>query len=317
LSSFDDTILGQHARRLRSLLKGSDPIVAPGVYDALSGTLVAEAGFSAAYLSGASIAYTKLGRPDIGLVSAAEVADTIAHIRERIDIPLIVDSDTGFGNALNVQRTVRVFERAGASALQVEDQAMPKRCGHLTGKSLISKDEMVGKVKAALDARLDPNTIVIARTDAIAVEGFDLAMERAQAYAEAGADMLFIEAPASQAQVEHIARSFADRLPLLANMVEGGATPILSADRLAELGFRVVIYPGALVRAIVWTAQRMLQSLREHGTTAHYRDRMLDIGGLNEVIGTRALLAAGERYDPTIAPASVNRGEQPRAKGAR
>jgi len=317
LSSFDDTTLGQHARGLRSLLKGPDPIVAPGVYDALSGALVAEAGFSAAYLSGASIAYTKLGRPDIGLVSAAEVADTIAHIRERIEIPLIVDSDTGFGNALNVQRTVRVFERAGASALQVEDQAMPKRCGHLTGKSLVSKDEMVGKIKAAVDARLDPNTVVIARTDAIAVEGFNAAMERAEAYAEAGADMLFIEAPTSQAQIQRIVRSFAKRLPLLANMVEGGATPIMSADKLAELGFRVIIYPGALVRAVVWTAQRMLQSLREHGTTTHYRDRMLDIGGLNEVIGTRALLAAGERYDPTIAPASINRGERPRAKGAR
>ncbi len=310
-------MLGEHARQLRALLTSTAQIIAPGIYDALSGALVAEGGFPAAYLSGASIAYTKLGRPDIGLVSAAEVADTIAHIRERIDIPLIVDSDTGFGNALNVQRTVRVFERAGASALQLEDQAMPKRCGHLTGKSLISRDEMVGKVKAALDARTDGNTVIIARTDAIAVEGFEAAMARAEAYAEAGADVLFIEAPVSADQIQRISQSFSGRLPLLANMVEGGATPITSAEALAALGFRIVIYPGALVRAVVWTAQRMLASLRENGTTAQYRDRMLDICGLNEVIGTHDLLKAGERYDPRIEPAAVNRGEFPRAGRAR
>jgi len=310
-------MLGEHARELRALLTGTTSIIVPGVYDALSGALVAEAGFSAAYLSGASIAYTKLGRPDIGLVSAPEVADTIAHIRERIDIPLIVDSDTGFGNALNVQRTVRVFERAGASALQLEDQVMPKRCGHLSGKNLISRDEMVGKIRAALDARADQNTAIIARTDAIAVEGFEAALARAEAYAEAGADVLFIEAPNSTEQIQRISRTFAGRLPLMANMVEGGATPITSADTLAAQGFRIVIYPGAMVRAVVWTAQRMLASLRENGTTAQYRDRMLDIGGLNEVIGTRDLLKAGERYDPRIEPASVTLGERPHAGRAR
>jgi 2-methylisocitrate lyase-like PEP mutase family enzyme len=306
-------MLGEHARQFRHLLKAQTPVVAPGVYDALSAALVAEAGFDAAYLSGASIAYTKLGRPDIGLVSAAEVADTIAHIRERVELPLIVDSDTGFGNALNVQRTVRVFERAGASALQIEDQSMPKRCGHLTGKGLIPKEEMVGKIKAALDARVDEHTAIIARTDAIGVEGFEAAMARAEAYVDAGADVLFIEAPTSPDQLQRISQSFSQRLPLLANMVEGGATPITSADELERLGFRIVIYPGALVRAVVWTTQRLLASLREHGTTARYRNRMLDIGGLNDVIGTRDLLAAGERYDSGIEPASVNRGEFSRA----
>ncbi len=305
----------EHTRRLRALLKGPILLIAPGVYDALSAVLVNDAGFAAAYLSGASIAYTKLGRPDIGLVSAAEVADTVAHIRERVPIPLIVDADTGFGNALNVQRTVRVFERAGASALQIEDQVMPKRCGHLTGKSLISQAEMVGKIKAALDARSDQNTVIIARTDAIAVEGFEAAMLRAEAYAEAGADMLFIEAPRSLDQFERISRSFSTRLPLLANMVEGGATPITSAAALNDLGFRIVIYPGSLVRAVVWTAQRLLASLREHGTTTQYRDKMLDIGGLNEVIGTPELFKAGVRYDPLIEPASIH-GELPRADGA-
>jgi 2-methylisocitrate lyase-like PEP mutase family enzyme len=301
-------MLGEHAKRLRLRLEEPGPILTPGVYDALSASLVAEAGFDAAYLSGASIAYTKLGRPDIGLVSAAEVADAIAHIRERVDIPLIVDADTGFGNALNVQRTVKTFERMGASAIQLEDQSMPKRCGHLTGKSLISKEEMVGKIKAALDARIDENTIIVARTDAIGVEGFDAAIDRAQAFAEAGCDVLFIEAPASADQIDKISVLFKGKIPLLANMVEGGTTPITPAERLNELGFRIVIYPGALVRGVVWTTQRLLASLRENGTTANYRDKMLDISGLNDVIGTRALLAAGERYDSKIEQAAVNRG---------
>jgi 2-methylisocitrate lyase-like PEP mutase family enzyme len=303
-------MLGEHANRLRLLLNNPAPVVTPGVYDALSASLVAEAGFDAAYLSGASIAYTKLGRPDIGLVSAAEVADSIAHIRERVDLPLIVDSDTGFGNALNVQRTVRVFERAGASALQLEDQSMPKRCGHLTGKTLISQAEMVGKIKAALDARTDANTVIVARTDAIGVEGFERAMARAEAYVEAGADVLFVEAPASKDHLERISKTFAARIPLLANMVEGGTTPITSAEGLGDLGFRIIIYPGALVRAVVWTTQRLLASLRATGTTAEYRDRMLDIGGLNAVIGTRDLLAAGERYDPGIQQAAIDKGER-------
>lgn len=303
-------MLGEHAQRLRRLLAGTGLLTAPGVYDALSAALVAESGFEAAYLSGASIAYTKLGRPDIGLVSAAEVADTIAHIRERVDIPLIVDADTGFGNALNVQRTIKTFERMGASAIQIEDQMMPKRCGHLTGKSLIPRDEMVGKVKAALDARVDENTVIIARTDAIGVEGFGPAIERAEAYLAAGCDVLFIEAPASLDQIRQISKLFSGRVPLLANMVEGGATPIVSADALKDLGFRVVIYPGALVRAVVWTTQRLLASLRENGTTAEYRDHMLDISGLNAVLGTQELLATGERYDPGIIQAAIAQTDQ-------
>jgi 2-methylisocitrate lyase-like PEP mutase family enzyme len=303
-------MLGEHAQRLRGLLNASGPIIAPGVYDALSAALVAEAGFEAAYLSGASIAYTKLGRPDIGLVSAAEVVDTIAHIRERVDIPLIVDADTGFGNALNVQRTIKTFERMGASAIQIEDQLMPKRCGHLTGKSLIPRDEMVGKIKAALDARVDRNTAIIARTDAIGVEGFGPAVDRAEAYLDAGCDVLFIEAPSSPEQLRQISRQFAGRIPLLANMVEGGATPITASDELNALGFRIVIYPGALVRSVVWATQRLLASLRENGTTAQYRDRMLDITGLNDVLGTRAVLATGERYDAHIPRASVARGDR-------
>lgn len=180
---------------LKTRLAGDKITVAPGIYDALSGLLVEQAGFSTAYLSGASLAYTRFGRPDIGLIGMREVADTVTVIRERIDIELVVDGDTGYGNALNVMRTVKEFERAGASAIQLEDQDLPKRCGHLNGKTLVSASEMVGKLKAAVDTRVDQDTLIIARTDAIAVEGFECALERAEKYLEAGADVLFVEAP--------------------------------------------------------------------------------------------------------------------------
>jgi 2-methylisocitrate lyase-like PEP mutase family enzyme len=255
-------------------------------------------GFAAAYLSGASIAYTRLGRPDIGLVSASEVAETIGLIRDRCpDLPLIVDADTGFGNALNVQRTVSTFERAGASAIQLEDQLMPKRCGHLTGKRLISTGEMAGKIRAALDARLNPETIILARTDAIAVDGFEPALARAEAYLEAGADMLFIEAPRSMDEMRAICDRFAGRAPLLANMVEGGSTPLKSADELAALGYRVVIFPGAAARVLVWTLERFFADLKAQRTSAAWAGRMHDFAGLNAVLGTEALLAAGREYD--------------------
>lgn len=201
-----------HANKLRQLINNKEILVAPGGYDALSASLIEKGGFNAMYLSGASIAYTRFGRPDIGLVSMSEVADTISVIRERTDLPMIVDGDTGFGNAINVQRTVKLFERCGASAIQLEDQQMPKRCGHLKGKSLVSKEEMVGKVKAAVDARSNPDTMIIARTDAIAVEGFDAAVDRAMAYYEAGADMLFIEAPENLEQMHTINRIFKDKV---------------------------------------------------------------------------------------------------------
>ena len=208
--------------KLKTLL--ADPargLVAPGVYDAFTALLAEQAGFDALYLSGASIAYTRLGRPDIGLVSVSEVISTIELITDRVGLPMIVDGDTGFGNALNVQRTVRGFERAGAQAIQMEDQSFPKRCGHLAGKKLIPAAEMVGKIHAAVDARRTDDFQIIARTDAIAVEGFDAALERAEMYAEAGADVLFIEAPRSLEQMGQIAGRFSARLPLLANMVEG------------------------------------------------------------------------------------------------
>lgn len=285
-------------KTLKSQLGQNGAVLAPGVYDALSALLAEQAGFRAAYLSGASIAYTQLGRPDIGLVSLDHLADCVARIRERISLPLIADADTGFGNALNVQRTVRLLERMGASALQLEDQSFPKRCGHLSGKVLISEDEMSGKVKAAVDARQSTDTLIIARTDAIAVEGFRAAIDRAEAYLEAGADVIFVEAPRTREELTEVVRIFEGRVPLLANMVEGGRTPILSRDELTELGFQIVISPGALVRAFVKMADQFLGSLRRNGSTADSAPNMLDFAALNARLGLDELRALGERYEP-------------------
>jgi len=245
-------------------------VVAPGIYDGLSAMLVEQAGFEAAYLSGASICYTRFGFPDIGLASVSEVIDTLAAIRERATIPVIVDIDTGFGNALNVQRTIRGFERAGASAVQLEDQVTPKRCGHLKDKALIAKGEMVGKIKAALDARVG-DMALICRTDAIAVEGFDRALERADAYTAAGADMIFVEAPPSTDHLAQVAKRYAGKVPVMANMVEGGKTPILSGEELEKLGYKLVIFPGGTVRALAFALQDYFQSLKSNGTTTPWR----------------------------------------------
>ena len=283
---------------LRQRLAEDAILVAPGVYDALSAALASDAGFQAVYLSGASVAYTRLGGPDLGLVSVTEVADTIARIRERVTTPLIADADTGFGNAINVGRTVRLFERAGASCIQLEDQSFPKRCGHLKGKTLVPAAEMVGKVRAALDARASADTLIMARTDAIAVEGFEAALDRAERYVEAGADVLFVEAPETEDQMRELNARFAGRVPLLANMVEGGRTPFLAADALEALGYSVVIFPGGLVRALTKAAQDYFATLKDHGTTTPFADRMLDFDGLNALLGTEAILAAGARYDP-------------------
>jgi 2-methylisocitrate lyase-like PEP mutase family enzyme len=282
---------------LRRLFAEPEIVVAPGIYDGLSAMLVAEAGFKAAYLSGAAICYTRFGYPDIGLVSMTEVAETLSQIRERATLPVIVDVDTGFGNALNVQRTVRTFEARGASALQLEDQVTPKRCGHLANKAVISAAEMVGKLKAALDARKSPEMLIIARTDAAAVEGFERALDRASAYLEAGADMLFVEAPGSREQLAEIANRFAGRVPVMANMVEGGKTPILPASELQALGFKLVIFPGGTVRALAFGLREYFASLKTHGTTDPYRNRMMDFAGINGLLDTAAFQARGKQYD--------------------
>ena len=222
---------------LAQRLKQPSALLAPGIYDALTALIAEQAGFEALYLSGASIAYTRLGRSDIGLTTASEVANTLANITDRVRVPVIVDADTGFGNALNMQRTVRDFERAGAAMIQIEDQTFPKRCGHLDGKGVVPVQEMQGKIKAALDARRSSNTLILARTDALAVEGLEAALDRAEMYLACGVDALFVEALRTPEQMKVACDRFAHRIPLLANMVEGGKTPILSADELGKVGF--------------------------------------------------------------------------------
>jgi len=284
------------AESLHSRLARKPIVVAPGVYDAFTALVAAQAGFATLYVSGAAIAYTRLGRPDIGLVSMSEVAQTVAMIRDRVASHLIVDADTGYGNALNVARTVREFERVGANAIQIEDQDFPKRCGHLDGKALIPAAEMCGKLRAALDARRARDTLIAARTDAIAVEGFERAIERAIMYGEAGADMLFVEAPKTRDDLARMAGALSGQAPLMANMVEGGKTPPLSAAELEAIGFALVIFPGGIVRAFGHLASEYYASLATHGSSEPFRGRMLDFAGLNDLIGTPELLALGKRY---------------------
>ena len=281
---------------LKSIIT-KETLLAPGIYDALSGLIAEQSGARAVYLSGASIAYTRFGRSDVGLVSVSEVHDTLASVTDRIKIPVIVDADTGFGNALNVQRTIRNFERAGAAAIQIEDQSFPKRCGHLDGKILIKQHEMVGKVKAAVDARTASDTLIIARTDARAVEGLQEAIDRAHAYQEAGADILFIEAPRSFDEMKTIRKSFHVSIPLLANMVEGGKTPVKTAADLKNLGFNIVIFPGGAVRAATFQLQEYYAGLLKNGSNSEFSKKMHDFDSLNAVIGTPELLKIGKKYE--------------------
>lgn len=282
---------------LKQRLAEPRALLVPGVYDALSALVAEQAGFEALYLSGASIAYTLRGRSDVGLTTYSEVAQTLSHITERVDLPLIVDADTGFGNALNVQRTVKGLERAGAAMIQLEDQTFPKRCGHLDGKSVVPVREMVGKLKAALDARTSTATLIMARTDALAVEGMQAAFDRAEQYLECGVDALFIEALRTPEQLDEAGQKFGSRIPLLANMVEGGKTPVQSVVELQNRGFRIVIFPGGTVRAVAHTLQGYYASLLEHQTTTAWASRMFDFDGLNKLIGTPELMMLGKRYE--------------------
>jgi 2-methylisocitrate lyase-like PEP mutase family enzyme len=285
---------------LRASLDEPGAILAPGVYDALTALLVEQAGYSCAYVSGASISFTRIGRPDLGLTTLSEVADSVANMRERVSIPLVVDADTGFGNALNVRRSVRLLERMGASAIQLEDQTSPKRCGHLEGKTLISTAEMAGKIRAAVDARHDEATLIVARTDAVATDGIEAAVERAHAYVDAGADMLFIEALRDDEQLSRVGSELGPRAKLLCNMVEGGKTPLKPVDELGELGFDLVIYPGAMVRVVSFAAQAYLRELQQQGTTAGMLDRMNQFNGIMDVVGLQQSIAEGQAYASNI-----------------
>ncbi|GAB2905732.1 oxaloacetate decarboxylase [Paralcaligenes sp. KSB-10] len=282
---------------LKARLQSQDCLLVPGVYDSLSALIAEQAGFEAVYLSGASIAYTRIGRSDVGLTTYTEVEQTLARITDRIALPVVVDADTGFGNALNVIRTVKGLEKAGAAMIQLEDQTFPKRCGHLAGKSVVPVPEMCGKLKAALDARRSDSTLILARTDAVAVEGMDAALERAEAYLECGADVLFIEALGTLGDMSRACDQFMDRIPLLANMVEGGMTPLRSAAALGEIGFRIVIFPGGAARAVAHSLQSYYGLLRENGSTKASAGAMLNFNELNKLIETPELLELGKRYE--------------------
>lgn len=273
---------------LRSRISGSELIVAPGVFDGVSANLVKSMGFSAAYLTGAGVAAFGYGLPDIGLVTGSEMADRAGMLVDVLGgIPLIADADTGYGAPLNVIRTVRTYERAGVAAIQIEDQAFPKRCGHLPDKELVSEGEFIAKLSAALDARSD--ALIIARTDARAVMGLSAAIDRANAYAEAGADVIFVEAPQSEEEIKRIAADV--RAPLLINMVPGGLTPRLSRQRLQDLGFAISIHPGELFQPVV---AAMIASLRELGGTPP-AVTSAGIASFFDVVGLREWSALGER----------------------
>ncbi len=266
----------------------------PGCWDGLTALLIEQAGFPAAFLTGGGLSMARLGRPDMGLVTASELIDTVSQITDRISIPLIVDGDTGFGNALTLARTLRHLERAGAAAVQIEDQGFPKRCGHMAGKTVVPLAEALGRIKAAADTRHAMR--IIGRTDALALEGLEAAMDRAEAYLEAGADIIFIEGPRTMAEAEAIAARFADRVPLVHNLVEGGVTPSTSGAAFGALGYAVTLHPLLLMHGLVAMAPRWLEALQRSGSTADIAGELADLGVMNRLTGAAALLAEGERY---------------------
>jgi 2-methylisocitrate lyase-like PEP mutase family enzyme len=279
--------------RLRELLRGGDVVVAPGVWDGLSARLVARAGFPAAYATGGGIARS-MGYPDLGLLSLSEIVDRLANIVEHAGVPVIADADTGYGNALNAQRAVREFERAGVAALHLEDQTFPKRCGHYDDKSVVPTREMAQKLRAARDAMTDPDVVLIARTDALAVEGLDAAIERAHAYAAAGADVIFVEAPVSLEQIEAIARRVPQ--PKLINMFQGGKTPLVPVARLKALGYQIVIVPSDLQRAAIRAMDDVLAAIARDGSSAALADRMASFTEREGVVDTAGYLARDAEY---------------------
>ena len=281
--------------RLRELLNSGQTIVAPGAFDPLAARLVEEAGFAAVYMTGFGTSAALLGRPDVGLLTMSEMADSAGRIAACVDIPLIADADTGYGNPLNVIRTVGAYEAAGVAGLHIEDQVAPKKCGHMEGKLVISADEMAQKVRAAVDARDDPDFVIIARTDARAVEGLDSALDRARRYRDAGADVLFIEALVSDAEIEAAAAAFPD-VPLLFNWAEGGKTPPVSLDRLTELGYRIVIFPIGTLLAATAAMRRILTEIATAGTPAALLGELPAFSEFTDFIGLPEVGEIEQRY---------------------
>lgn len=261
------------AKTFRHLLARPKAVLMPGAADALTARIIEETGFEMLMFTGAGFANLEFGVPDLGLVTMTEMAEQVARITDAVNIPVLADADTGFGNALNVQRTVRVMERAGAAGIFLEDQIFPKRCGHFEGKEVIAREEMILKLKAALDARTNPDTVIIARTDAYAVHGFEAAIERAQAYAEIGVDATFVEAPRKLSELAEIPKRIP--VPQVINIVEGGKTPPASLETLDEMGFRIVFYANAAMRGAVKGMRHVLEALHTQGTTEGVLDGMI------------------------------------------
>ena len=282
--------------RLRELLAQPDLLVAPGAYDALSARLIAQAGFPAVYMTGFGTAASVLGQPDVGLLTMSEMVSRAAALAAVIgERPLIADADTGYGNPINVRRTVHEYERAGVAAIHIEDQVWPKKCGHMEGKQVIPLDEMVQKIRAAVDARRDPDFVVIARTDANAVYGLEDALRRGQAYREAGADVIFIEAPRSLEELRAIAQTFPD-VPLLYNWAESGKTPLLSLEEIHALGFKLVIFPASLLFAATHTLLSLLEVLKQGQTPTVFAERMISFSQFTDKVGLPDIQSLERRY---------------------
>jgi 2-methylisocitrate lyase-like PEP mutase family enzyme len=280
---------------LRRILRGEKPIMIPGATDCFVAKLIERAGFPVVYVTGAGVTNTLLGEPDIGLITLTELAERAGRIAQSLSVPVIADCDTGFGGVQNVKRTIREYERQGIAGLHIEDQVMPKRCGHFEGKAVVPIDEMLYRLQAALDARTDPDFLIIARTDARAVEGFDATLRRARAYRALGADALFIEAPQSIEELERIGAEFPDTI-LIANIVDGGKTPVLPADRLGKLGFKICLYPNVALYLGAYAIREGMRMLREQGTTAGLRDRMMTFAERQDVVG----LTEADAYEAAL-----------------
>ena len=282
-------------RRLRELLEQPGPVLAPGAYDALSARLVERAGFDVVYMTGFGTAASLLGRPDVGLLGLAEMVDNVRRIVHAVDVPVIADADTGYGNAINVVRTVQEYEQAGVAGLHIEDQVLPKRCGHMSGKQVVPCAEMEAKIAAAVEARRDPDLVIIARTDACAIEGVDAALERARRYHAAGADALFVEALEGVDEIELVARELAD-VPLVFNWAEGGRTPPLPHERLTELGYAIVLMPISTVLVATRAIESALAEIRRAGTPLPVLDRMPTFDGFLDIIGLPEVRRLEERF---------------------
>ncbi|MGY1986860.1 oxaloacetate decarboxylase [Blastococcus sp. SYSU DS0669] len=282
--------------RLRELLDGPEPLIAPGAYDALSARLVEQAGFGAVYMTGFGTTASLIGRPDVGLLTGAEMVDNARRIVAAVDVPVIADADTGYGNAVNVVRTVQLYEQAGVAALQLEDQVSPKKCGHMSGKAVIPTEEMAGKIRAAVAARRDPDLLVIARTDAVAVSGVEDAIARARAFAEAGADVLFVEAPTSAEDIARVAEELRGTAPLLFNWAEGGRTPPLTYQRIAELGFSLVLYPIGTLLAATAGMRSLLDVLKRDGVPTSALDALPSFGEFTDLVGLPEIQELEQRF---------------------